>query len=88
MNFDFSTILRNCFTGISRRIISSINWIAQYYTPLAVIVISIVGGILIVIGCYLGRYNFYNYWNWKQRAFRKVFFFILTLVLLKLFIRR
>ena len=88
MDFNFSNILRGFLNGISRRITHYISWICGYYTPLAAIVISIVGGILIVIGCYLGRYNFYNYWNWKQRAFRRVFFFIMTLVLLKLFIRR
>ena len=84
MDFNFSNILKRFTTRISRRIMNVIGQIADYYTPLSVIVISIVGGILIIISCYIGRYNFYDYWNWKSRAFRRVFLFILTLILIKL----
>ena len=88
MDFDFSYILKTFLDGIGRRINNLFSWINSYYTPLSVIAISIVGGILIIVSCYITRYSFYNYWNWKQRAFKKIIFFIVTLVLIRILIRR
>ena len=40
----------------------------RHYTPLAVLVLIIAGGIVISVTCYLTRYDYWNWWLWKSRA--------------------
>lgn len=60
-----------------------ISALDRFYTPLAVVVLAILGAALIFITSYLSRYRSWNYWMWRRRALMKAIYFASLLVIIK-----
>jgi len=67
----------------------SVYWlyfINSRFTFLAVIIFIVSGSFIIFIISYVFRYDRYDYWHWKQRAFSKVLTYCLCILSLKIFL--
>ena len=71
---------------IERKMVFVFSFLNKHYTPLAVIVMIILGFIFFYITSYLLRYNHWNYWLWKNRALTKAIYFSIVLISIKILI--
>lgn len=45
--------------------------IDNYYTPLFILLLCVIGSVIIVLWQYFMRYSIFMFWQWKWRAFIK-----------------
>ena len=79
-------LLRPLMRFAERELSAAIAFLSRHYTFLAVMVLSIGGGVFFFAKCYLSRYRHWNYWLWKSRAVTKTINFAAILFALKLMI--
>lgn len=68
---------------IERKAFHLIAFLDRFYTPLAVVVLAILGSAVIFITTYLSRYSRWNYWMWRSRALTKAVYFVALLIIIK-----
>ncbi len=76
------------FARLSARFIESKAFILfffldKFYTPLAVVMLAIIGSALIFITTYLSRYSRWNYWMWRRHALTRAIYFVSLLIIIK-----
>lgn len=65
---ELSRLLRPAARFLGQTADRLLLFLGRHCTPLAVVALTIAGGTVIFITCYLTRYSGWNWWRWKRRA--------------------
>lgn len=78
--------LQNAVYFLSQKLNFILSFLKLHYTPLAIIIFMLSGIVIFYGTAYFFRFNYWDYWNWKKRAQRKIVIWIVILFAIKLVI--
>lgn len=78
--------LQNAVYFLSQKLNFILSFLKLHYTPLAIIIFMLSGIVIFYETAYFFRFNYWDYWNWKKRAQRKIVIWIVILFAIKLVI--